>query len=65
MLYCLIGLSHCSLKRHGQQFLRFNSKLHRKLIYHLLGISVDDKPDSLLCGDATLIAIKKLIFIYL
>ena len=60
--YGLLYLSHGSLKRHTQQFLRLHGKLHRKLVEHILGVAVDNESDSLLCRNATLVAVEQLVF---
>ena len=54
--------AYTSFKRNLKKFLRLNGKLHRELVHNLLGIAVDNKPDGLLCGYASLIAVKHLVF---
>ena len=55
-------LSYCSLQRYTKQLLCLHSKLHRQLVEHILGIAVYDESYSLLCWDATLVAVEELVF---
>ena len=56
-----IPLADSTFERDAEQLLRLDGKLHGELLQHLLGLAVDDEPDGLLCRNATMIAIEKLV----
>ena len=49
-----------SFQGNRQKSLRLNCKLHRQLVHHLFGITVDNKTDCFLCRYTALIAVKQL-----
>ena len=55
------GLPHRSLQRDAQQFLRFYGKFHRQFVEHVLGITIDDQPDGIFQGYASLVTVEELV----
>src|SRR5215470_16187140 len=58
----LIGLADAAFEAYAEEFLGFDSELHRQFAEDFLAKAIDDHIDRILGGQATLVAVKNLVF---